>query len=262
VYRAIAAGFPAALGGITAVLLPGSGLQDCNGRVAGFPFLRLLSRDLVRAGIATIRIGTRPIVYKKLPSSSDEEYTDPVGGIMSELEHNERLGDTRILVGHSQGGQMVPRLVNTLDWFSGGVMINAPALSLHDTWRKQFAASRPELRRIAMNSMSVSSIQYLERSRRYDPLVELRACRTPILAIQGGRDQQVPREDFELFRHTAEAACVDFEAHEINDIDHLCRTQVASVAAFPGRSLRISSQVAKAIVKWAKQVSRDSRRET
>lgn len=132
---------PEAAGPVPAViLLHGSGPNDRDESVYGMKVFRDIAEALAQHGIASIRYDkyTRAHADRIGPDFTPAlEYIPDAAAALAALENDPRIGDI-FIVGHSQGGMMMPRVIAALDSgrIAGGIAIAGTPLPM---WRIQYA---------------------------------------------------------------------------------------------------------------------------
>ena len=100
------------------VLITGSGPQDRDEVVAGFPIFRVLSDHLTRQGIAVLRYDDRGVggsTGSVSASTSSDFAGDALAGLARLSEHPDVDSDRIGLVGHSEGGIVAPLAASRSD---------------------------------------------------------------------------------------------------------------------------------------------------
>lgn len=134
---------PAAEGEFPAVILVhGSGPNDRDESVYGMTPLKDLAEGLSRMGIASIRYDKYTYAHADQISDPasftvEQEYIADAREALAALENDPRISDI-YLVGHSQGGMLMPRIIAELgsDRFAGGIAIAGSPLHM---WEIQYA---------------------------------------------------------------------------------------------------------------------------
>lgn len=229
------------------VLLGGSGPTDLNGTVGPNQPYRDLAYGLGTAGNASLRYTKRTAVCDVDPTTLtiDEEYTaDAVAAV--ELLRSQRNVDSErtVVVGHSLGAKLAPRVASRLDGVAGVVMLAPPGRPLHELIVAQTrylveldgtvtdeerarldavtaAADRVDRLDIADDAVVLGAGRpYWESLQAYDAFAAARSLDVPILVLRGGRDYQVTTDDIELWRDAlAGESDVQFETYP--ELNHL-----------------------------------------
>lgn len=246
------------------VLVHGSGPSDRDGTFGGNRFQQDLAWGLASRDVAVLR-------YSK-PVGADEEATADDRTVDDAVAATEFLDDREevsgvYLVGHSLGGFLLPRILDSVD-ATGGVALAAPSrpwadLFVYQTDRLLDADPEPERRRelegmhalaerIAAGDVpaDTSALGYPPAFWRdidgYDPVETATGLEAPLFVAHAGRDWRIPHEDFERWRDALGADCTrrypeldyvfaytDAERTSAGrDATDVARTLVADVAAW------------------------------
>jgi dienelactone hydrolase len=216
------------------VLVPGSGPHDRDETIGpNMPF-RDLAWGLASRGIATLRYDKRTFAHQaKMAAKPDDvdidaEYVEDACAAVALLRQTAGIDPKRVFVlGHSQGGQMLPRIAQRCPEVAGVIGLAAGIRPLEDVIIEQSkyllslqgpidAAGRAkldELERIRTRvkdpklSASVPASElmglparYWLSMRAYDAGKTGSTIAQPMLMLQGGRDYQVTAADFDLWK--------------------------------------------------------------
>lgn len=274
---------PAAEGRFPAVILvQGSGPSDRNESAYGIAPFQDIAEGLARRGIASIRYDKYTYAHADQITdvnsfTVDDEYTNDARAALDILMADERIGDIYLL-GHSQGGMLMPRILSKLgaEHFSGGISLAGSPLPM---WQIQLSqnqaaiesltgAQKEEAQRIIdeelekLEAMADWSEEELKQNTffgisayyQWDEM-SVDAARTaaengvPVLVLQGGADWQVTLENgAEAWR----AALPEAEIHIFDGLTHLF-TPVDSptgTAADYVPGSHVSEDVIDAIAAW------------
>jgi dienelactone hydrolase len=216
------------------VLVSGSGPHDRDETIGpNLPF-RDLGWGLASREIGTLRYEKRTFAHQaKMAARPDEvdidqEYVEDACAAVALLRQTEAIDPKRIFVlGHSQGGQMLPRIAQRCPEVAGVIGLAASIrpleevileqteylLSLQGPLDQAGRAKLDELRQIAARvkdpKLSASTpskdlmglpARYWLSMRSYDAGKTAAAIPQPMLWLQGGRDYQVTTTDLELWK--------------------------------------------------------------
>jgi len=226
--------FPAARRPVAGlVLVHGSGPLDRDETIGPNRPFRDLASGLASRGVAVLRYDKRTLVYGARLAAQrdrltlhDETVADAVEAIRL-LRRSEGVDGARVFVlGHSLGGVALPGIAALEPGIAGFVMLATPSRPLQDVYRDQMAylfgldgvvteeerarlesvrreverVTRPEIAGGAGDLPLGLSRVYWDDLKRHDARETAAGLRGPILVLQGARDYQVTRDDFEGWR--------------------------------------------------------------
>jgi dienelactone hydrolase len=254
------------------VLVHGSGPHDRDETVGGARPFRDLAEGLASRGIAVLRYDKRTFVGSPGPLPKDgitmtwETVNDAVraAGV---LRSQPDIDPRRIFVlGHSQGGYMVPRIVKADPKFAGAIVLagNArplPTLVAEQTEylaELQGSLSAEQRARVeAVKKDPWSALPGIPESYKrdldgYDPAALVRTSSVPLLILQGERDYQVTMTDFGLWKKWL-AGRVNTDFRSFPNLNHLfVAGEGKSTPAEYERTAHVGAEVVDAIAAWIK----------
>lgn len=231
------------------VLVHGSGAQDRYETMGqNRPFLDIAS-GLVKQGIAALIYDKRTMTYGNsldlTKLTIDQESTDDAIAAASWLRDSKQVDPKRVYVlGHSQGGLVLPRILARTPWLRGGIGLAAPGVKLIDVLPHQneylladqvgtpqgqqhMAMIRDGIARIRdsdskdMSPVFGLPLSYWRSVDAVDPLKELQGVRQPVLFLQGTADFQVTRADWMGLQQLAAKSPARIRFVELPGINHL-----------------------------------------
>jgi dienelactone hydrolase len=219
------------------VLVHGSGPQDRDESVGGVKPFKDLSQGLATRGIAVLRYVKRTKQYpviESAPTMTAETVEDAVRAA-DLLRHQPEVDPKRVYVlGHSQGGYMMPRIMQRDGKLAGVILMAGNVRSLDEVVVEQSEylmslssspseAQRKKLEELRKDPWSIAPnipSSYRDDLKGYNPAAEARKIDMPMLVLQGERDYQVTMKDFALWREAlGSRANVTF--HSYPKLNHL-----------------------------------------
>jgi Dienelactone hydrolase and related enzymes len=274
------------------VLVHDSGPQDRDETIGPNKPFRDLAWGLATYGIAVLRYEKRTRVYgqklqqdKKLLTSFTvyEETVDDAVSAVALLSQTPGIRPDRIFVlGHSQGGMMIPRVGQKDRKAAGFIIMAGLTRPLEDAILKQnryllsiSGLSGEEVKkRLEELENKVAKIKSLTGAdansaevilgaapaywldlRGYNPVEEARKIDKPLLIIQGKRDYQVIEEDFEAWKKGLKGkAKVTFKLYP--DCNHFFLEGKGLITPdeYLYRAGNVSEEVVKDIAGWIKSL--------
>lgn len=269
------------------VLVHGSGAHDRDESIGPNKPLKDIAQGLASQGVAVLRYVKRTKLYGQLMSTNHvlitvkEEVTDDALLAVKLLRSTKRINPKKVFVlGHSLGGMLVPRIGKSDPKIAGLISVAGPSRPVEDLVMEQvnYLASldgklTPEAaRKLDEIKQEVAAIKkvgsepspptrlilnapaaYWLDLNGYQPAVLAKSLRMPILVLQGGRDYQVSRVDFDGWRRvfgTSKMASYKYYPK----LNHLL--QDGEAKSIPSEYLQrkpVSQQVIADIAQWVKQ---------
>ncbi len=240
------------------VTITGSGLEDRDEAIPMFkgyrPF-REFADSLGRRGIAVLRMddrgfggsGGNPAI------ATSEDFAQDIRAGLAYLRTRPEINASRLAVmGHSEGGLIAPMVARQEPTLKGIVLLAGTAYTgrqilnfqlgngvKNDTSvRGAVKDSALAAVKVRVDSM-VSTNPWLKFFADYEPLVTARQVRTPVLILNGSRDQQVTPDQVPLLEKAFRAAGNrDVTAKILPNLNHLF---VYDPDGFPGRYTELKS---------------------
>lgn len=211
------------------VLIHGSGPGDRDEAIGGVRVFADLALGLAARGIGVLRYDKRSRVSPAGIVTEKEEVLDAAEEAIALLRRHERVDPKRIFViGHSQGGNLAPRIAAKAPELAGYVTMAGNTRPLQDVVIDQyeyFAKRRPDDEAIQKKVEEAREFKrrvedpalkpdddprapfgghttgaYYLFQRGYDPVATAKSLATPILVLQGGRDYQVTVKDYDRWK--------------------------------------------------------------
>jgi hypothetical protein len=202
------------------VLVHGSGPNGRDETVGGVSVFRDLAEGLATRGIAVLRYDKRTKVYPQ-QSASDPDFTmtretvEDAVRAAALLRKQGGIDARRIFVlGHSQGGYMMPRIMQADPGLAGVIVMAGNVRPLQDLIVEQFEylfslepkittaqqASLESIRRDPWVALPGATAKYKADLKDYNPAALAASSTVPMLILQGERDYQVRMKDFDLWK--------------------------------------------------------------
>jgi alpha-beta hydrolase superfamily lysophospholipase len=254
------------------VLVHGSGPENRDEAIGPNPIFLQLANALSNAGYVVLRYDKRGV-----GESTGGEH----GGTRDELLADVRAAvafararsavDARrvFLLGHSEGGELVPSVAARDPRIAGIVLLAPPALPLWRISTEQTLAGVPPPDRAAARSDEAAALEKLRRSSDVrnawyrssmdvDPIVDIRRVRSPILILQGAGDAQVLPADLPRLVNAARATNRDVTVRTFAGDNHLFEAIVGPQPQTPAAALhqyltvpaRIDERVLHTLIAW------------
>lgn len=267
-----------------ALIVAGSGPTDRNGNSAGplraqnnSNLYAILAWQLAERGIASVRYDKRVIGdnLKKLdlPATSIEDFVGDAAAGAKALATDKRFSRV-VLLGHSEGAELVLQAVNAGAPAAGIVMVSGAGRPISVILREQLLRQFPPAELVKWDSASArylrgedpgevhpglrpllqpAHLRFMQTWAKYDPAAEIARVKVPVLIVQGGRDIQVGEVDAHALKAAQPAAKLVF----IPAANHVFRATdsadpMAQLKLYTDPTLPIVPELAPAIAEWIK----------
>lgn len=267
-----------------ALIVAGSGPTDRNGNSAGplraqnnSNLYAILAWQLADAGIASVRYDKRSLGdnLQKIDvarTSIDDFVADVIAGARRLLA--DRRFSKVILIGHSEGAELVLQAVNRGAPTSGIVMMSGTGRPIMTVLREQLSKQLPPEELVKWDSASARYLRgeepgdvhpglrplllpvnrnFMQTWVKYDPAAEIARAKVPVLIVQGGRDLQVSEADARALKAAQPAA----KLVVIPAANHVYRAaasadRAAQVRLYTDPTIAIVPELTPAIADWIK----------
>jgi uncharacterized protein len=211
------------------VLIHGSGPNDRDETIGPNKPFRDIAEGLASRGVATLRYDKRTKVHPEQfagPSTVREEtMDDAIAAVALLAKRNEIDAGRIVIVGHSLGGMLAPRIALDGGGIAGVVIMAGatrplPMITLEQveyiatldgpadeaTQKRIEAIKREAARAMAAQASDVGTkmfgvpAPYWADLNAYDPAAAAAKLSVPLLILQGGRDYQVTADDLQRFK--------------------------------------------------------------
>jgi len=269
-----------------ALIVAGSGPTDRNGNSAGAlkaqnnsNLYAILAWQLANAGIASVRYDKRVIGENlqrvDLPSTSIDDFiADAIAGARR-LVADRRFSKV-ILIGHSEGAELVLQAVNRGAPAAGIVMMAGAGRPIMPVLREQISKQLPPAELVKWDSASARYLRgedpgdvlpglrsllqptnrkFMQSWVKYDPAVEIAKVKVPVLIVQGGRDIQIGEADARALKAAQPAAKLVM----IPAANHVFRAaasddRMAQAKLYSDPTIPVVAELTPAIVEWVNKL--------
>jgi uncharacterized protein len=269
-----------------ALIVAGSGPTDRNGNSVGplraqnnSNLYAILAWQLADAGIASVRYDKR-VIGENLSridvaqTSIDDFIADAIAGARKLLA--DRRFSRVVLIGHSEGAELVLQAVNRGAPASGIVMLAGAGRPISVVLREQLSRQLPPEELVRWDSAFARYVRgedatdvlpglrslllpvnrhFMQSWIKYDPPAEIARVKVPVLIIQGGRDVQVSEADARALK----AAHPSADLVVIPAANHLFRAATTSDAMsqralYTDPTIPIVPELAMTIADWIRKL--------
>jgi pimeloyl-ACP methyl ester carboxylesterase len=269
-----------------ALIVAGSGPTDRNGNSAGAlraqnnsNLYAILAWQLATAGIASVRYDKRVLgenVHKiDLPAITIDDFVaDAIAGARRLVD--DRRFSKVILIGHSEGAELVLQAVNRGAPAAGIVMMSGAGRPITVILREQLSKQLPpadivkwdsafarylrgeepgDVHAGLMSLLQPTNRRFMQGWVKYDPSAEIAKAKVPILIVQGGRDIQVSEADARALKAAQPAATLVV----IPSANHVFRTATTDnpmmqMKLYTDPTIPIVPELAPTIAEWVKKL--------
>lgn len=257
------------------VMVHGSGAHDRDETIGPNKPFRDIAEALAAKGIASLRYEKRTFFAKETfkPDSTveDEVIVDAVAALNAASKLPE-AGEI-FLLGHSLGGSMAPFIANRYGKLDGIILMAAAAVPLDETMERQ-TAQQMKLAGVAQGEIDArvndlkqkfaevrsgsltgaepvagAPAHYWADLLSRDAPAELKKVNAPVLVLQGGKDIQVVRADYDLITKALAGKQAQFEW--LPGLNHLFMTvEGDSTGAEYGKPGHVSTEAIMIMTRW------------
>jgi len=268
-----------------ALIVAGSGPTDRNGNSAGplraqnnSNLYAILAWQLADAGIASVRYDKRVLGenLQKIDvaqTSIDDFIADAISGARK-LVADRRFSKV-ILVGHSEGAELVLQAVNRGAPASGIVMLSGAGRPIMTVMREQLSKQLPPEELLKWDSayarylrgedagdvhpglkplLLPANRRFMQSWAKYDPAAEIARAHVPVLIVQGGHDLQISEVDARALQLAQPAA----KLVVIPAANHVFRAatddRMAQLRLYTDPTIPIVPELTPAIAEWIKRL--------
>ncbi|HEV2642858.1 MAG TPA: alpha/beta fold hydrolase, partial [Candidatus Elarobacter sp.] len=254
------------------VFVHGSGATDRDETIGPNPIFLQLSNALSNAGYAVLRYDKRGVAKSGGANTSGTrgELLDDVKAAYRFTRAQHEVDAKRVyLLGHSEGGELVPTVAVQEPGVAGIILMAPPSLPLRQVLMQQALASVPPEGRAAMERQELAAFDkichgndakdaWYRSSMDVDPVVDIARVRAPILILQGEGDVQVLPKDLPRLANAARAANRDVTVRTFSNDNHLFeaivssepQTPLAAVHQYLTVPARIDARVLDTLTMW------------
>jgi uncharacterized protein len=264
------------------LIVAGSGPTDRNGNSPGplraqnnSNLYAILAWQLATAGIASVRYDKRVLgenIHKiDLPAITIDDFVaDAIAGARR-LVADRRFSKV-ILLGHSEGAELVLQAVNRGAPAAGIVMMSGAGRPITAILREQLSRQLPPAEIVKWDSavarylrgeepgdvhpglmplLQPTNRRFMQGWVKYDPSVEIAKVKVPVLIVQGGRDIQVSEGDARALKAAQPSATLVV----IPSANHVYRAATTDdpamqVKLYTDPTIPIVPELAPAIAEW------------
>jgi pimeloyl-ACP methyl ester carboxylesterase len=236
------------------ILVHGSGPHDRNCSIDKNKIFLDIAHDLVQKGVSVLIYDKRTYVYQyndPFPMDSMDYYTETIDDAIAAFylaKRNPEIDSNRIYIaGHSLGAMCAPLISKRCNGLKGLILLAAPGRGLleiipeqldyiaslqiknKEESEKMSNAIKWQVKNALKPDLNLKSKvmlpfggrpKYWLMDRNYKVLEEAKNLTLPILLVQGGRDYNVTKKDFDLWNDAMKGR-PNFKSVWLEELDHL-----------------------------------------
>jgi dienelactone hydrolase len=216
------------------IFVHGSGPQDRDATIIENKPFKDIAEELYRRGIGSYRFDKRTLSYPEsfdgtTNKTIDDEVTNDVLSIIDYFKNDLKFSQYEIiLLGHSFGGYMLPRVANKTKNISKLIFLAGNSRPIDvlvleqleylnkinpaDGLKVQLKKFKQQVGYLNSSNFSLNSPKeklpfslsayYWKSLLDYKPLIDVKKIKVPILVLQGERDYQIKMEDYQLWKES------------------------------------------------------------
>lgn len=233
------------------VFVHGSGGQDRDETVGPNPFFLQLSNALSNAGYAVLRYDKRGIGKSggSAVAGTRGKLIDDVTAALQFVRAQSDVDPKQVyLLGHSEGGELVPTVATQHADVAGIILMAPPSLPIWRVSTQQVLAGVPRDKLAAAERAQREALDAIRRgtdanmawyrsTMDVDPVVDIARVKAPILILQGERDIQVSARDLPRLVKAARAKNSDVTVRTFSNDNHLFEAVTPGVVQTPASAL-------------------------
>jgi pimeloyl-ACP methyl ester carboxylesterase len=265
-----------------ALIVAGSGPTDRNGNSTGplraqnnSNVYALLAWELARRGVASLRYDKRVVgdnlMKVDLSALSIDDFVADVTAGARVLSLDPRFSEL-VLVGHSEGAELVLQAANAGTPAKGIVMMSGAGRPILTVIREQISRQVSPADLVKWDSASArylrgedpgdvhpglrallmpANLRFMQTWTKYDPVIEIGKVRVPVLIVQGGRDIQVTEADARALK-AAQPAATLFLIPAANHVYRAAESEdrIAQAKLYTDPTIPLVPELAPRIAEW------------
>jgi uncharacterized protein len=254
------------------VLVHGSGAMDRDETIGPNAIFEQLANALSNAGYAVLRYDKRGVAKSGgTPlSGTRDKLLDDVDAAYRFARAQPQIDPQRVvLLGHSEGGELVPTAAMREPAAAGVILLAPPALPVGQIIMQQALASAPAAERAEVTRDETAGLEkirtsneprdaWLRSSLDLDPIADIARLRLPVLILQGASDAQVLASDLPRLTAAARSANPAVTVRIFAGDNHLFESSLPGTAHDPLAAVhqylsvpaRIDPRVIDALLAW------------
>ena len=257
------------------VLVHGSGPENRDEQIGPNAVFLQLATALSNAGFTVLRYDKRGIGKSggNARSTTRDDLLQDVEAALHFVRAQSSVDRSRVfLLGHSEGGELVPSVAAVTPGVAGIVLMAPPALPLAEISMEQTLESVPPSKRAQARSAEAAALAnirsgaspgmtWYRSSMDVDPVKAIAQVRVPVLILQGGADVQVLPKDLPRLADAAKQHNAHVTVHLFSGDNHLFMRALPGTESSPQAALkqyltvpdRIDPAVLRTMIGWLKQ---------
>lgn len=257
------------------VLVAGSGPQDRNEAIGPNRIFLQLSNALSNAGFVVLRYDKRGIGQSGGSSETRANLIADARAAFGFVRAQKSVDARDVyLLGHSEGGEVVPAVAASDRRVAGIILMAAPALPVWQLSMEQVLETTPPAQRAAVRREELAALAEIRSGKKIDPatvwyrsemdvdpIPVIERVRVPILILQGDADLQVLASDLPRLVKAARLHDRDVTVRLFPNDTHVfmkllpgeARTLQAEVQGYISVAQRLDPSVLEAIISWLKE---------